>query len=209
MAYPVPMRVGGFGGVAGLANWLRAHDVQALIDATHPYAAQMSRNAAEAAALTGVKLLALQRAAWAPVAGDDWTEVADAADAVRRLGEAPLRVFLALGRQELAPFGAAPQHTYLIRSVDPVDPPLAVPHADYVLARGPFAEADEAALLRAHRIEVIVAKNSGGTATYGKLAAARALGIAVLMFRRPLPPSVREVGTVAEAVDWLDGLLPG
>src|SRR3954447_7904655 len=153
VAYPVPMRLGGFGGPVGLADWLRAHGVRALIDATHPYAAQMSRHAAEAAVLTGVPLLALRRSAWTPVAGDRWTEIADAAAAVAALDNVPQRVFLALGRQELGPFEGAPQHSYLIRSVDPVDPPLAVPHAAYVLGRGPFAEAQELALLQAHGID--------------------------------------------------------
>ena len=91
------------------------------------------------------------------------------------LGEAPRRVFLALGRKELAPFAAAPQHVYLVRSVDPVDPPLDVPQAIYLTARGPFTEEEDRALLERHRIEIIVAKNSGGEATYGKIAAARAL----------------------------------
>ncbi|MBS0644884.1 MAG: cobalt-precorrin-6A reductase [Proteobacteria bacterium] len=208
-AYPVPMRIGGFGGPEGLAAWLRTHNVAALIDATHPYAAQMSTNAAQAAALTGVPVLALRRPAWEPVAGDRWTEIAGAAEAVTALGTAPRRVFLALGRQELAPFEAAPQHAYLIRSVDPVEPKLAVPDAEYVLDRGPFDGAAEAALLARHRIEVIVAKNSGGTATYGKLTAARKLGIEVLLFRRPAVPEVQEVGTVAEAVAWLDRAVGG
>src|SRR5207244_8376114 len=120
------------------------------------------------------------------------------------------RVFLALGRNELAPFASAPQHHYLVRSVDPVEPPLAVPHAVYVTGRGPFGEADDRALLEAHRIEVVVAKNSGGSATYGKIAAARALGLPVIMLRRPvLPPvpPVPAVATVDEAVAWLDHAL--
>src|SRR6187431_666851 len=91
--------------------------------------------------------------------------------AASALGAAPRRVFLALGRNELAPFAGAPQHHYLVRSVDPVEPPLAVPHAVYVTGRGPFGEADDRALLEEHRIEIVVAKNSGGTATYGKIAA--------------------------------------
>ena len=101
----------------------------------------------------------------------------------------------------------APQHHYLVRSVDPVEPPLAVPHASYVTGRGPFGEADDHALLEAHRIEVVVAKNSGGTATYGKIAAARALGMPVIMLRRPALPQVPAVATVDEAVAWLDHAL--
>src|SRR4029077_4576410 len=124
--------------------------------------------------------------------------------AVAALGPAPRRVFLALGRQELAAFASAPQHNYLIRSVDPVKPPVDVPDATYILARGPFAEADERELLRDHRIDAIVAKNSGGVATYGKIAAARDLGIEVILFRHPEVPDMPAVGTVAEALALAD-----
>jgi precorrin-6A/cobalt-precorrin-6A reductase len=201
---PVPARIGGFGGAEGLRDYLRAEKIDALIDATHPYAATISANAAEAARETGVKLLALRRAPWTKVEGDSWIEVATIADAVHALGQAPRRVFLALGRKELQPFTAAPQHVYLIRSIDPVDPPLAVPHAIYIAARGPFSEAEDRALLKRHRIDVVVAKNSGGTATYGKIAAARTLQLPVIMLTRPTLPDVPSVATVDEAVAWLD-----
>lgn len=204
LAMPVPVRTGGFGGAEGLAAHLRAADVRVLIDATHPYAATMSRHAAEAAAETGLPFLALRRPPWRRAPGDHWTEVADARAAIAALGTAPRRVFLALGRQELAPFVAAPQHDYLIRSVDPIDPPLAVPHARYLLARGPFPEAAEHALLRDAGIEAIVCKNSGGDATHGKIVAARALGIEVILLRRPALPPAPEVATAAEALAWLD-----
>ena len=140
--------------------------IDLLIDATHPYAARISANAAEAARLAGVRAIALRRPAWEPVEGDRWTLVEDATDAVAALGKAPRKIFLALGRQEIAGFEAAPQHAYVIRSVDPVEPPLAVPDATYILARGPFSEAGDRALLEAHGIDAIVAKNSGG---YGDL----------------------------------------
>jgi precorrin-6A/cobalt-precorrin-6A reductase len=221
---PVPVRVGGFGGAQGLADYLLAHKVDALIDATHPYAATISVNAAAAAARAGVALLALRRSSWTPMPGDCWTEVGDAAGAVRALGEVPRRVFLALGRKEIAPFEDAPQHSYLVRSVERVTPPLKVPHAVYITGRGPFAEADERAMLEQHCIEVIVAKNSGGPATYGKIAAARGLSLPVIMLCRPsLPPPYppprplpnppplagegREgaaVETVDDALAWLD-----
>jgi precorrin-6A/cobalt-precorrin-6A reductase len=200
----VPVRIGGFGGASGLANYLSAERVDVLIDATHPYAAIISANAAHAAQLTGVPLLALQRRPWLPVAGDRWIEVPDIPAAVAALGGAPRRVFLALGRKELSPFAAAPQHHYLVRSVDPVDPPLAVPHATYVTGRGPFVEADERTLLAARGVEVVVAKNSGGTATYGKIAAARSLGLPVIMPSRPPLPAVGAVETVEDALAWLD-----
>jgi precorrin-6A/cobalt-precorrin-6A reductase len=206
-AQAVPVRVGGFGGANGLADYLSRERIAALIDATHPYAVVISANAAAAATATGVRLLALRRPPWTASAGDRWTEVADVPTAVAALGRAPRRVFLALGRNELASFVDAPQHHYLVRSVDPVDPPLAVPHATYVTGRGPFGEADDRALLEQHRIEAVVAKNSGGTATYGKIAAARALGLPVIILRRPALPPVRAVETVDEAVAWLDHAL--
>lgn len=201
---PVPVRIGGFGGAKGLAAYLKAKGVAILIDATHPYAAQISRNAAEAAELSGVPLVALRRLPWTKREGDRWTEVDSVAQAVEALGSGPRKAFLTLGRQELLPFEAAPQHAYLIRSVDPVDPPLAVPNATYLTSRGPFSQADEAELLKAHGIEVIVAKNSGGPASYGKIAAARPLGVDIILIRRPLLPEVRSVETVEEMLTLLD-----
>jgi precorrin-6A/cobalt-precorrin-6A reductase len=202
--HPVPLRVGGFGGAEGLADYLRSERIDRLIDATHPYAAQMSGNAARAAELAKVALLALRRAPWYPVDGDRWIEVADTPSAVRALGASPRRVFLALGRNEVAAFEAAPQHAYLVRSVDPIEPPLAVPHATYIQARGPFREADDRALLAAHAIDTVVSKNSGGAAAYGKIAAARALGAQVILLRRPALPDVSTVERIDDAVAWLD-----
>ena len=126
---------------------------------------------------------------------------------MQALGPGPRRVFLALGRQEVAAFEAAPQHRYLIRSVDPVEPPLAVPDASYLLARGPFREADEHALLQKHHIDVVVSKNSGGEATYGKIAAARTLGIEVVMIRRPVLPDVPSAETVEALAAMVDHFL--
>jgi len=205
-AQPVPVRIGGFGGAEGLAAYLRAERIDALIDATHPYAATISRHAADAAAAANVPIVGLRRAAWRAVPGDRWVEAGDMADAVRALGAASRRVFLAIGRNEVAAFQAAPQHHYLIRSVDPVDPPLAVPDAQYIVARGPFAEEDERKLLAEHRIECIVAKNSGGNSTYGKIAAARALGLTVVMLRQPALPDAPSVETIEGAAAWLDHL---
>jgi precorrin-6A/cobalt-precorrin-6A reductase len=201
---PVPVRRGGFGGVDGLAQYLRAQRIDFLIDATHPYAETISANAARAASQTNTPILALRRPPWTAVDGDVWIEVSDAQDAVSALGERPRRVFLAVGRQELTPFAAAPQHHYFIRSVDPVEPPLDVPHGHYILARGPFTECEDRAVLESFAIDAVVAKNSGGEATYSKIAAARVLGIPVFMFRRPAVPDCPCVATVPEAVAWLD-----
>jgi len=207
LAQAVPVRSGGFGGTAGLAQYLRDHEIHALIDATHPFAATMSAHAQSAAARTHTPLLSLRRPPWRAIAGDRWTEVHDAEEAARTLGAEPRHVFLAVGRQELAPFVAAPHHRYLIRSVDPVAPPLDVPRARYILERGPFGEDRERELLREHEIDIIVAKNSGGVATYGKIAAARTLGLPVILLRRPPPLDVPMVATVGEAMGWLDHVL--
>ena len=206
-AQPVPVRIGGFGGATGLADYLASERIDALIDATHPYASIISANTIAAARQTGVLCMAIRRPPWIAVAGDRWTEVSDVPEAVRTLGPAPRRVFVALGRNDLAPFGAAPQHNYLIRSVDPVDPPLPLPHVTYVTGRGPFAEADDRSLMAAHRIDVVIAKNSGGAATYGKIVAARSLGISVIILRRPPAPDGPAVETVADAIAWLDHAL--
>ncbi len=205
--HAVPIRVGGFGGAAGLADYLVVERIDALIDATHPYANIISENAAAAARRTAVPFLALRRPAWTAVAGDRWTEVNDTSAAVRAIGEKSRSVFVALGRNELAPFTGAPRHRYLVRSVDPVDPPLSLPHVAYVTARGPFSEADDRALMTAHKIDVVIAKNSGGSAAYGKIAAARALGIDVILLRRPAAPAAPAVETMEDAIAWLDHAL--
>ena len=204
---PVPVRVGGFGGTAGLADFLVSERIDALIDATHPYATVISANAVAAARRSHVPLVALRRPPWVAIAGDRWSEVSDVRETVQALGQASRRVFVTLGRSELAPFVAAPQHHYLIRSVDPVDPPLPLPHVTYVTGRGPFGEADDRALMTAHRIDVVIAKNSGGAATYGKIAAARALGIGVILLHRPPTPDGPAVETVEDAISWLDHAL--
>ena len=206
---PVPVRVGRFGGAEGLAGYLAAgNKVDLLIDATHPYAARISANAAKAASLSGTPLVALRRPGWERQAGDRWTEVDSVEQAVASLGNMPRRAFLALGRQELLPFEQAPQHVYLVRSVDQVEPPLDLPRVTYLTARGPFREADERALLQASGIEVIVCKNSGGAASYGKIAAARALALEVVMIRRPVLPDVASFDSVDALADHVAQAFP-
>jgi precorrin-6A/cobalt-precorrin-6A reductase len=205
--HAVPIRVGGFGGADGLADHLAAERVDVLIDATHPYATIISQNAAAAAHKAVVAFVALRRPAWVAVAGDRWIEVSDARAAADAIGQQSRSVFVAVGRNELAPFAGAPQHRYLVRSVDPVDPPLCLPHVTYITARGPFSEADDRMLMAAHAVEIVISKNSGGSSAYGKIAAARALGIKVIMLRRPPAPSGPAVETVDDALHWLDHAL--
>jgi precorrin-6A/cobalt-precorrin-6A reductase len=202
---PIPTRTGGFGGAAGLARFLHEERIEAVIDATHPFAAVMSRNAAEACRATGVPLLALRRPPWTPEPGDRWREVPSMHEAVAALGEAPRRVFLTVGRLELGPFAAAPQHAYIVRTIEPIEDALPVPQVIAIRDRAPFDEAAERALMTRERIDALVTKNSGGTATYPKLAAARSLGIPAVLVARPEKPSgVTEVASVAEALAWLE-----
>jgi precorrin-6A/cobalt-precorrin-6A reductase len=207
VAHAVPIRVGGFGGAEGLADHLAAERVDALIDATHPYANIISENATKAARKAAVPFVALRRPPWSAVAGDRWIEVGDARAAADAIGREGRNVFVTIGRNELAPFASVPQHRYLIRSVDPVDPPLPLAHVTYITVRGPFSEADDRALMTQHKIEVVISKNSGGSAAYGKIAAARSLGIEVIMLRRPPAPDAPSVNTVEEALAWLDHAL--
>lgn len=200
---PVPVRIGGFGGVEGLAHFIVEKRVNLLIDATHPFAANISRNAAEAAAASGTDILALRRPAWTRESGDRWQEVADIPAAVAALDIAPRRVFLTLGRQELLPFEAMPQHSYLVRSVDPVEPALKLPDVRYITDRGPFSEQNERRVLEEHAIDLIVSKNSGGQSSIGKINAARHLGIEVVLIERPLLPGVPS----AESVEELAGMV--
>ncbi|MGJ4857451.1 cobalt-precorrin-6A reductase [Labrys sp. La1] len=199
---PIAYRIGGFGGVEGLCAFLDEHAVTALVDATHPFAERMSANAVEAARRMGVPLLALRRPAWQAADGDRWSEVADAEAAVQALGAAPRRVFLTTGRLELPAFLAAPQHFYLVRSVDP--PEELPPRAKLILARGPFAETDEIGLMREEAVDIVVTKNSGGSATYGKIAAARRLSLPVILLRRPETAEVKTVATAQEALAWIE-----
>jgi precorrin-6A/cobalt-precorrin-6A reductase len=195
---PVPVRIGGFGGPEGLAAFIRDNGVDLLIDATHPFAARISASAAKAAAIAGTDILALHRPAWSRQKGDRWQEVADIPAAVAALDIAPRKIFLTLGRQELLPFEAMKQHHYLVRSVDPVEPPLDLPNVSYITARGPFSEWDEMQLIEQHAIDLIVSKNSGGVASVGKIKAARRLGIEVVLIERPRLPDVPSARGVEE-----------
>lgn len=200
---PVPVRVGGFGGVAGLAEWLRGNGITHLVDATHPFAAQMSRHAIAAAAQTGVAHVALTRPPWHPGPGDRWQRVEDIAGAVAALQGPGQRVMLALGRMHLAAFAGAPQHDYLLRLVDPPDSPPPLPRHTIVLDRGPFVPEADAALMQAHGIQRIVSKNAGGSGAEAKLVAARLLGLPVVMIDRPALPPRHDVFTPGAVLDWV------
>lgn len=205
VAPPLPCRVGGFGGPGGLADWLCAQQVRAVIDATHPFAAQMSANAVTACAAAGVPLIALERAPWQRQAGDDWTPVPDIAAAVAALPDQPERVFLAIGRQNLAPFAACPQHHYLLRLVDPPEEALPLPSATVIVDRGPFTAEGDLALMRREGIRIVVAKNAGGSGAVAKIEAARQLGLRVIMIERPALPARHTARRVEDVMRWLHG----
>ncbi len=200
---PIATRVGGFGGVAGLEAFLQAHQITHVVDATHPFAAQMSWNAYHACRAAGVHLVALTRPIWTAQAGDQWHDVADVDGAIAALAGAPQRVMLALGKQNVAAFAAQPQHHYVLRLVDAPEAPPPLPDHSVVLARGPFDVAGDTALFAAERVDVVVCKNAGGSGAVAKLAAARALGLPVIMIARPALPLRAEIGTPAAVLDWV------
>ena len=199
---PLPTRIGGFGGASGLADTIKREGITHVIDATHPFAAEMSRNAIEACAQTGTPLIALERAPWSKAPGDIWIEVADVDAAVAALPEAPSNVFLAIGRQHIAPFARRPQHAYTLRFVDPPQAPLPLA-AELIVSRGPFTLDGELEMLRARKIAWIVARNSGGDGARAKVDAARLLGLPVIMISRPQVPERPRVENVTEVMQWL------
>ncbi len=203
-AQPIPVRTGGFGGAAGLADYLRANNITHLVDATHPFAAQMSGNAVAAAREAGVPLVALTRPAWQAVPGDRWQMVSSIPEAVQALAGQKRCVFLALGRMHLAEFAAQPQHHYVLRLVDPPVDRLPLPDRTVIVSRGPFTVEGDSALMREHRVDLVVCKNAGGDGASAKLTAARDLGIPVLMIDRPVLPPRKELHEVGEVLDWLD-----
>ena len=200
---PGSFRVGGFGGPEGLADYLAAKNIDALIDATHPFADRIKANAGLAAARTHTPLLHILRPAWQPVPGDDWREAADMEAAARMVPEDAGLVLLTVGRTELAPFAARPAIRFLARIIDPPEDRAALANMELLLDRGPFALEDERALFRERQIGCLVSKNSGGEAAAAKLTAARELGLPVIMVARPAPPPGAKVGSVAEALVWL------
>ena len=199
---PLPTRIGGFGGASGLVDYIGREHITHVIDATHPFAAEMSRNAVAACAETGTPLIALERAPWTKAPGDNWIEIPDVDAAVTALPEVPANVFLAIGRQHIAPFATKPQHAYTLRFVDPPDAPLPFA-ADVIVSRGPFTLEGELEMLRARRITRIVARNSGGDGARAKIDAARRLGLPVIMISRPQLPERLRVESVAEIMQWL------
>ena len=201
------LRIGGFGGAEGLADWLRAEHVDTVVDATHPFAESITANTVRAARATGVPAVVLRRPGWRPGPEDRWHEVASLDEAAALLPSLGRRVLLTTGRLGLASFAHLSDLHFVARSVEPPEPPMP-PHTEVLLARGPFTVVGETALLHEHRIDVLVTKDSGGEATSAKLTAARRLTLPVLVVRRPpLPEGADSVPDMAGVLERL-GLSP-
>jgi precorrin-6A/cobalt-precorrin-6A reductase len=204
---PGELRIGGFGGAAGLRDYLARQRIDLLIDATHPFAEQMRANAARAAREGAVPLLRLERVAWQRQPGDNWIFADSAADAARAAPAHGTRAFLTTGVKDVAAFADIESVWFLVRLVDTPDGLLPLRRYDLVTGRGPFAAAAEEALMRRHRIDLLIGKESGGESTYGKIAAARALGLPVILIRRPpRPTGVETVVSVESAARWVERL---
>jgi precorrin-6A/cobalt-precorrin-6A reductase len=197
------VRIGGFGGEAGLVEYLQAEKIDLLIDATHPFAARMSWNAAGAATTMGIPWLMLVRPAWERSSADNWIEVESVEAAVSAIPGSAQRIFLTIGRQQLAPFATLTDRWCLIRSIDPPDANIQLPPGKLLLDRGPFSLEQELQLFREYQIQAIVSKNSGGDATAAKIIAAREMGLPVVMVQRPIVPAGDRVPNVLGAIEWL------
>lgn len=201
---PVPTRVGGFGGIDGLADYLRAEQISHVVDATHPFAATMGSNAHHACKVCNIPILRLERPAWTPMAEDRWSRVPTIKAACDALPTVATNIFLAIGRMHIDLFAQQPRHHYLLRLVDTPDVTIPLPHHTVTVARGPFDMKGDIALMQAHNITHIIAKNAGGIGAVAKIDAARQLGLNVIMIDRP----VRPIGTVARDIEtvlrWLD-----
>lgn len=204
---PLPTRVGGFGGAEGLARYLAEDQIDALIDATHPYATQISQNAKTAADASGCPFASILRPEWTPTASDHWIDATDAADAAQKLGPKPRRVFLTMGRLELEAFADAPQHGYIARSIDAPGDLRLPPDLKLITARPPFDAEAEQALMRQEAIDIVVTKNSGSPETFGKIEAARTLRLPVIMIARPAKASGTPLRSINDAICWLETLL--
>jgi len=196
------IRTGGFGGAEGISVFLRQERIALIVDATHPFAAQISANAAKASTQTGVPCLRLERPAWQEEPEDRWTHVTDIEGAARAIPEGA-RVLVTVGRQEVARFFARRDIHVVARMIEPPDT-NAPDNAEVLLARPPFSQQQERTLLEDKRITVLVTKNSGGDATYAKILATRETGLPVIMIARPDKPPLPSASTVNEMMTLLD-----
>ncbi|MFC4351061.1 cobalt-precorrin-6A reductase [Fodinicurvata halophila] len=203
---PGEVRIGGFGGSSGLAEYLRQERIDLVLDATHPFAQKMPGHAERAATLAGVLRIKLLRPAWVPQAEDRWIPVPGLEEAAEALPVSS-RTFLTTGRQELAPFTGRSDVHFVVRLVDRPEDPLPLVQYEVITQRGPFRTDEETGLLTEHRIDCLVSKNSGGSASYAKIEAARNLGLPVVMVERPPIPPGALANSVEEALDWIGEII--
>lgn len=201
----LPTRHGGFGGEAGFRDYLRSEGITAVLDATHPFAHQISARSARVCKEVGLPYCQLLRAEWTPEEGDDWTFLDNEAEAADHIRVGSI-VFLATGRQTLDRFGNLSQCRLICRQIDPPDRPFPFPNGEFLVGRPPFSVEDEIQLFSQLGVDWLVVKNAGGAAPRTKLIAARQLGIRVAMINRPPQPDAPRVSTVAEALAWVDAL---
>ncbi len=201
---PIKKRVGGFGGIPGLVDYLKSEQITHVVDATHPFAVQMSKNAIAACSMASIPLVALTRPPWQKKQGDKWINVPNIEAAVQYLNQPKKRVLLAIGRQNLSLFHAQPHHNYILRLVDPPEEPLKFPNHSIILSKGPFTVKNDLALFKEHKIELVLAKNSGGDGAYSKIEVARILGLPVIMVDRPKIPSRKEIFHADSALSWIN-----
>lgn len=204
MAQPVPTRVGGFGGVAGLCSYLKDNAITHVIDATHPFAAQMSANAHIACGAQALPLIRLERPPWQAQCGDIWNSVPSLEAACAALPKTPASVFLAIGRLHITQFATKPQHHYLLRLVDAPEIPLPLPNVSLVIARGPFDTTADMDLMQTHKVTHVVAKNAGGSGAVAKIKAARKLGLNMIVVERPILPKSPVAPDIETVMRWLN-----
>ncbi|QDH17754.1 cobalt-precorrin-6A reductase [Swingsia samuiensis] len=198
--------IGGFGGVAGLCSFITQHDITAIIDATHPFAQQISTNATLSAQRMNIPLLRIERPQWFPQKGDNWLSIPTFMDVIQHLGKTSKNVFLTTGRKDLAAFCQAPQHHYVLRSIEPPTSNALPPQTTLLLSKPPFTLENEQKLMRSYNIDFLVTKNAGSNATKAKLEAAKNLNIPVIMIERPQLPEAQVVSTVEHARKWVSHL---
>ncbi len=197
------VRTGGFGGVEGLVEYVQGENVAAIVDATHPFAAQITRHGFEAAKQAGITYVRLERRPWKPLGREQWRLMPDVDAAVKGLKQ-DARVFVTIGRKDLPKFATRQDLSILARSIEP--PEMELPENwKFIQGRPPFTVYDEAELMRAHKINVLVTKNAGGKAVSAKLQAARELGVSIMMIERPVIEDIRKVRTVDQVMRFLPG----
>ena len=197
----VPTRIGGFGGASGFETYLKEHEITAVLDATHPFAHDISQRSHRVCVALNIPYCLFARPAWVATEQDLWTSLVDETEAAAHIKPSST-VFLATGRKTLNKFENLSNCRLICRQIDPPDGPFPFPNGEFLIGRPPFSVADEIALFRKLVVDWLIVKNAGGTASFSKLEAARELGLHVGMIERPDMPDARTVTTVKHAIEW-------